>query len=100
MRLNNEVSVFQTIVAADEYGGQEELTTSTENKRATISVKDNELKPLPSGLGFYRTITIIIDNDGGVGVGSIIQHNGIKFQLVREVEYSTNHFKCFVGHEV
>jgi len=100
MRLDSSVTKFQTSTIIDEYGGKEELTTSTVDIRATVSTGSNDLKPLPSGLGFYRTITIIVDNDGEVGVGSVIQYGGAEYQLIREIEYRTNHFKCFVGHEV
>lgn len=100
MRLDSVITIFHTQTSFDEYGGETELTTLTEDIRATVSTGSNDLKPLPSGLGFYRTVTIIVDNEAGIGVGSVIQHNGTNFQLVRQIPYKANHFKCFAGHEV
>lgn len=100
MRLNDSIQVLTSTTTPDGYGGYTTTTPIQTTIFATVSVADDELKPNPSGYGFYRTISIIVDKSNGLVVGNVVGYNDSEYKLIHQVPLRTARFSAFVGYEV
>lgn len=98
MRLTSSAVLHKRTVVQDAYGGEDTATTTTTTIPALISIANDELKPLPSGFGYYRKLTCLIDRHNAVAVGHYIEVNGIEFYIAKVANYSSFHM-LLVGYE-
>lgn len=99
MRFNSEITLYEEVEIEDEYGG---VDTSYENPidyKATASVGNNELKPKPSGLGFHRILTVMLEKNI-LQEGDIVEHNGVRYRIGNRVLYEHSFLEAFMGYEV
>lgn len=98
MRLNDKIEVIQIEETADDYGGVVESEDSSA-AAAIISVKSDELRVRPSGLGHYRTI-ILLTRKGALAKGNRVIHNQIPYEITTKSPYKNNFNEVWIGHEV
>lgn len=100
MRLNDKITLYTSVLVPDGYGGYIESLVQGVETDAVVSVSNNELKPLPSGRGFNRIITVIVSRDADISKGCTIMRDGIMYTIEHEVPYESSLFTCWKGYEV
>lgn len=99
MRHNSEITLFNTVEVDDGFGGKEVINSDPIVYSSTVSVANNELSPKPSGLGYYRKITVMLAK-GILQAGSNVEHNGVKYHIADRVLYEHSFLEVFKGYEV
>lgn len=99
MRHNSEITLYQKAIVKDGFGGQKVSYSNPIVYEATASVGKNELSPKPSGLGYYRILTIMLEKDI-LKVKDVIEHNGVKYNIADRVLYEHSFLEAFIGYEV
>lgn len=98
MKLNDVIQVDNPIEERDEYGGIIE-TSRLSAAAAVISIKNDELRVRPSGLGHYRTITLLT-RKGELSKGNKVSHNDVIYEITTKSPYKNNFNEVWIGHEV
>lgn len=99
MRHNSEITLYKTVEIPDGYGGKKKTLSDPIVYPATVSVGKNELSPKPSGLGYYRIITVMLAKNV-LKVKDNIEHNGVKYNIADKVLYEHSFLEAFIGYEV
>lgn len=99
MRNNSEITLYNVEEIEDGFGGVQTISSDPVNYSATVSVANNELKAKPSGLGYYRIVTIMLEKDI-LNVKDVIEHNGVKYSIEDRVLYEHSFLEVFKGYEV
>lgn len=99
MRLTQEIRLMIPHSVPDGFGGNKTSVTGGEVIAAIVSVKSNDLQAKPSGMGYYRQVTIAV-NKGKVTTGDKIEHNGVVYNITRKVDYNHSFLDMFIGYEV
>lgn len=100
MRLTQEIRLVSPLSVPDGYGGNKiSFTGEGDVIAAIVSVKSNDLKAKPSGMGYYRIITLVVEK-GKVSVGDKVTHNDIMYGVTRKVDYNHTFLDMFIGYEV
>lgn len=99
MRHNSFITLYGTNVIGDGFGGKKVEYLNPINYDSTVSIKSNDLKPKPSGLGYYRIITVMLEKNV-LATGDTIEHDGVKYRITRKVAYELSFLEAFVGYEV
>lgn len=101
MRLLDEVILKRASVEIpDGFGGIIEQEGTEEEMVALVSIKNQELKAKPSGLGYYRSMTIIVNKTAGISKGDTIIYDGAEYTITRKIPYNKPFQKAFIGYEV
>lgn len=100
MRLRDKINHIRHENVTDGYGGYTQNEVLNEVIRATVSISNNELKPLPSGRGFSRVATIIVDADAGLIEGDYVVSAGTTYVIQGEIALTSTVFRCFKGYEL
>lgn len=100
MRLLDSIQVKRVSEEPDGYGGLIKDTFSLTELAATISVKDDDLRVKPSGLGYYRSVTVVVNKDAPIEQDDIVEFLGVEYIVTREVDYSKPFHKVLIGYEV
>lgn len=100
MRNNGEIILYTKVTQVpDDYGGRSNTLTVPKTYGAYISIKSNDLSPKPSGLGYYRIITVMIEKNI-LNVKDVVEHNNVKYNITRKVLCDHSFLDTFIGYEV
>lgn len=99
MRLQDKLIIKRETSVPDGFGGKILSPSSSSIASATVSISNNELKPLSNGLGFYRKITFITDLDADIVIKDVAQYNNIEYSIEKITLLKDRMFKCYTGYE-
>lgn len=91
MRPNKEVLLHKHTTIPDEYGGEDTIVTSTSTIEALVSVAGDDLKPLPSGYGYYRVLNALVSTTTAVSVNDVIEVDSVMFIITAITPYNAYH---------
>lgn len=101
MRLLDEAILKRSgVEIPDGFGGVIEQECVEKEIVALVSIKNQELKAKPSGLGYYRSMTIIVNKTTGVSKGDAIIYDGAEYTITRRIPYNKPFHEAFIGYEV
>ncbi len=100
MRLDEKIVIRRVERVPDGFGGYTETSPANYVIMASVSVSSNDLKPLPSGLGYYRMLTIVVDSHPPILKDDSIMVNGVEFKIAHEINIKSTVYKAYKGYEV
>lgn len=91
MRLTTSVLLHKHTTIQDIYGGESVGTTTTTALPALVSISNDDLKPLPSGYGYYRVLNALVPTTTAVSVNDVIEVDSVMFIITAITPYNTFH---------
>lgn len=99
MRLTDEIKVDKSTSVPDGYGGTIKVPVPLVTLPAIVSVKNDELRVKPSGLGYYRSATIVVEKDQ-LDIKDKVIYDDATYTITRQVNYQHSFLDIFIGYEV
>lgn len=99
MRLTDEIKVDKSTTLPDGYGGTVKVPVPLVTVAAIVSIKNDELKSKPSGLGYYRSATIIVEKNK-IDIKDKVIYDDATYTITRQVNYQHSFLEIFIGYEV
>ena len=99
MRHNSEITLYEVAEVTDKYGSKKVTYSNPVVYEATVSIGSNELSPKPSGLGYYRILTVMLPKNV-LKVKDVVEHNDVRYNIATRVLYEHSFLEAFIGYEV